>query len=145
MIKVFSTETAAGAAAALLEANQITSWLHADDCDGMLSVLDAAHGVKLLVMPVDAEAAQALLGADAIVPPSHSPVTPSPGMTNSIPPSPRTKISLPQVAAGIVLGVLLCLLYQWSGRLGNKTYRFDTTKTAKLIPSGFTGTENALK
>jgi hypothetical protein len=124
-IKIFSAATDAEAAAALLEANEITCWLSADDCGGMLSVLDAAHGVKLLVLPADADEAKALLAATPVVatglPAEDSP----PAVADPTSSYPRLRLSLPQIIAGIVVGVLLCLLYQWTAKLGTKSFRRD--------------------
>jgi len=131
MIKVFSSAAAAETAAALLEANHLTCWLHADDCGGMLSALDAAHGVKLLVPLADADGARALLSAEPAA--TGAQIAEGGCLPGEDPnsPSPRLKLSLPQIMAGIVVGALLCLLYQWTTKLGTKTYRFDTNQDGK--------------
>jgi len=127
-IQVFSTAAAAETAAALLEANKIECWLHADDCGGMLSALDAAHGVKLLVSPADADEAKALLAATPVVAAGPLPDDSSAPVADSTPPSTQFRPIFPQVVAGIVVGVVLCLLYQWTDNLGTKTYRYDWNK-----------------
>jgi len=130
-IQVFSTATAAEADAALLEANKIEYWLHADDCGGMLSALDAAHGVKLLVSPADADEARAMLAATPVVTTGSPPDDSSTPVADSTQPSPQFRPFFPQVVAGIVVGVVLCLLYQWTDNLGIKTYRYDTNQDGK--------------
>jgi hypothetical protein len=127
VIKVFAGEMDAASATALLRANNISSWLSADDCGGMLSVLDAAHGVKLLVNPHDAEAAKQLLAAipaadalqnlDNSIPPSNAAARPEPSLP---------VVSILQIGGGIVAGILLCLLYQWTSNLGTRSYPYDT-------------------
>lgn len=125
-LKVFSDATAAESVASLLKANGIQCWLQADDCGGMLSALDSALGVKLLVNATDAEAAKALLAATPDA-------TAFQAMVNSGPASeasPRPKAGAPivtllQIGGGVVAGILLCLLYQWADDLGVKTYRYD--------------------
>lgn len=87
--------------------------------------LTAAGGVRLLVRTSDAEAAIALLNAQA-----------SPEEINQIeteavasaPPEtvPQKKLALGQILSGIVVGVILCLLYQWINNLGTKTYYYST-------------------
>jgi hypothetical protein len=108
-----------------LEAHGITCWITADDCGGMYPSLTAPGGVRLHVRASDAEAAIALLKAPA-----------SPAEINQIeieavassPPetAPLKKLALGQIvsgiAVGVILGILLCLLYQWANELGTKTY-----------------------
>lgn len=130
-ICTFGSHDAAELAAANLEAHGIGCWINADDCGGMYPNLAAVGGgVRLLVRATDAEAAIALLDTKA-----------SPAEINQIeteaiasaPPEtvPLKKLALGQILSGMVMGVILgvtlCLLYQWAGKLGTKTYYHHTT------------------
>ncbi len=120
-IRTYSDSNAAGLAVANLKAHGIECWVKADDCGGMYPNLTAAGGVRLLVRASDAEAAVTLLNAQA-----------SPEEINQIeaeavacsPPEtvPLKKLSWGQILFGIVIGVILCLFYQWANNLGTKTY-----------------------
>ncbi|MGH7975056.1 MAG: hypothetical protein ACREDS_04620 [Limisphaerales bacterium] len=120
-INIYSSHEAAGLAAANLEAHGIECWVNADDCGGMYPNLTAPGGVRLSVRASDAEAAIALLNTQA-----------SPSEINQIeieavssaPPetAPLKKLSLWQILSGIVMGIILCLFFQWANDLGTKTY-----------------------
>ena len=124
-IRTFTSHESAELAAANLEAHGIECWVNADDCGGMYPNLTAPGGVRLLVRASVAEAAIALLSAQA-----------SPAEINqieieaaaSVPPetAPLKKLAMGQIMfgilSGIVAGILLCLLYQWVDNLGAKTY-----------------------
>jgi hypothetical protein len=129
-LRSFTDASSASLAKASLEARGIECWLTADDCGGMLAAMDAVRGVKLLVRRSDSEAAKALLSADSAAgqPMPDEAASGSPAIKNA---SPRIKFSLPQLTAGVVAGVLLCLLYQWTDKLGTKTYRFDSDGDGK--------------
>ncbi len=128
-IRIFSSHEAAQLAASNLEAHGIKCWVNADDCGGMYPNLTAAGGVRLLVRAADAEAAIALLNAEA-----------SPAEINQIeteavasaPPetSPLKKLAWVQILVGIVMGVILCLLYQQIKQSGTK-YFFNYTSDGK--------------
>lgn len=125
-LKVFSDVTTAESVASLLKANGIQCWLQADDCGGMLSALDSAQGVKLLVNPADANAAKALLAAMPDAAAFEAMVNSD--LSSGATPHPKSEVpivSLLQIGGGVVAGILLCLLYQWTTNLGLKTYRFD--------------------
>jgi len=130
-IRIFGSHDAAELAAANLDAHGIACWLKADDCGGMYPNLAAVGGgVRLLVRAADADAAIALLDTEA-----------SPSELNQIeteaiasaPPEifPLKKLALGQILSGLVVGVILgvtlCLLYQWAEKLGTKTYYHHTT------------------
>lgn len=108
-------------AAAVLRANNIAVWLQSDDCGGMYPSFEIAQGVRLLVRSEDGEAAKALLAAEPIA--TDNSVT-----TKDTAPiqSPRIKLALLQIAAGVVAGVLLCLLYQYMNRFRTETYQYDS-------------------
>jgi hypothetical protein len=120
-IRTFSSHEAAQLAASNLEAHGIKCWVNADDCGGMYPNLAAAGGVRLSVRASDAEAAIALLNAQA-----------SPAEINQIeteavasaPPEtvPLKKLAWIQILFGIVAGIILCLLYQSVSNFGTKTY-----------------------
>jgi hypothetical protein len=126
-IRTFSSHEAAQLAASNLEAHGIECWMNADDCGGMYPNLTAAGGVRLSVRASDAEAAIALLNAQA-----------SPAEINQIeteaiasaPPEtvPLKKLAFVQILVGVAIGVLLCLLYQWANNLGTKTYYYYTSE-----------------
>jgi hypothetical protein len=129
-IRVFTSHDAAEVAATNLEAHGIQCWLNSDDAGGMLPNLTAPGGVRLLVRAADAVAAIALLDAQG-----------SPAEINQIeteaiasaPPEtvPPKKLALGQImfsaVIGVILGVMLCLLYQRAEKLGTKTYYHHTT------------------
>ncbi len=120
-IRIFSSHEAAQLAASNLEAHSIKCWVNADDCGGMYPNLTAAGGVRLSVRTADAEAAIALLNAEA-----------SPAEINQIeteavasaPPetAPLKKLAWIQILVGIVMGVILCLLYQQIKQSGTKYF-----------------------
>jgi len=124
-IRVFSSHESAELAAANLEAHGIECWVNADDCGGMYPSLATTGGVRLQVRSADAEAATALLDtpastaeinqieAEAIASPPPEPV-------------PLIKLAFVQILLGVVLGVMLCLLYQWANKFGTKTYYYYT-------------------
>jgi hypothetical protein len=120
-IRTFGSHEAAELAVANLEAHGIECWVNADDCGGMYPNLTTAGGVRLLVRASDAEAAIALLNTQA------SPVEINQVETEAVassPPEtvPLKKLAWGQILFGIVIGVILCLLYQWTNNLGTKTY-----------------------
>jgi hypothetical protein len=127
IIRTFSSHEAAQLAASNLKAHGIECWMNADDCGGMYPSLTAAGGVRLSVRAADAEAAIALLNAEA-----------SPAEINQIeteaiasaPPEtvPLKKLAFGQILVGVVIGVLLCLLYQWANNLGTKNYYYYTSE-----------------
>lgn len=127
VVAVFTADHQAELAAGLLKAQHIPCWLHTDDCGGMLSVLDPVHGVRLLVLPEHAAEARSILSA------LPSPTVLPPDMeTKAAPPvSLRPRFSLLQLSTGIVIGVLLCLLYQRMARWGTKTHEYDTNQDGK--------------
>jgi hypothetical protein len=124
-IRIYGSHDAAELAAANLDAHGIECWINSDDAGGMLPNLTAPGGVRLLVRASDAEAAIALLDSQV-----------SPAETNQIetdavvtaPPEivPPQKLALGQIlfgaVIGVILGVMLCLLYQQASNLGTKTY-----------------------
>jgi hypothetical protein len=128
-IRTFGSHDAADLAAANLEAHGIECWVNADDCGGMYPNLTAPGGVRLLVRTSDTEAAIALLDAQA-----------SPAEINQIeteaiasaPPEtvPLKKLALGQILFGIVIGIILCLFYQWANNLGTVTH-YHYTKAGK--------------
>jgi hypothetical protein len=65
VIHAFTSHEAAQLAASNLEAHGIGCWVSADDCSGMYPNLTAPSGVRLSVATSDAEAAVALLNAQA--------------------------------------------------------------------------------
>jgi hypothetical protein len=120
-IRTFGSHEAAELAVANLEAHGIECLVNADDCGGMYPNLTAPGGVRLLVRAADAEAAVALLNAQA-----------SPAEINQIeteaaassPPEtvPLKKLAWGQILFGIVIGVILCLFCQWANKPGTTTH-----------------------
>jgi hypothetical protein len=119
-IRLFSTRESAEIAAAKLESNGIKCWVNSDDCGGMYPSLTTAAGVRLNVRSEDAEAATALLDAQA-----------SPAEINQMEiealaspasnPAPPKKIALGQIFIAFFAGIILCLLFQGKSELGYKT------------------------
>jgi hypothetical protein len=120
-IRTFSSHQAAELAAANLEAHGIRCWINADDCGGMLPNLTTAGGVRLLVRISDTETAIALLDAQ-VLPTEIDQMETETAAVAASETIPRKKLALGQIFIGIVVGVILCLLYQWNSKLGTKTY-----------------------
>jgi hypothetical protein len=124
-IRTFASHESADLAAANLEAHGIECWVNADDCGGWYTNLTAPGGVRLLVRITDTEAAIALLNA----PVSSKEINQVEIEAAASAPSetvPLKKLAMGQIGfgilSGIVVGILLCLLYQWIDNLGTKTY-----------------------
>ncbi len=128
-LRIFGNHEAAQLAAANLAAHGIECWVSADDCGGMYPNLTAASGVRILVNATDAAAAETLLNTPA-----------SPAELNHL--EAEAAVSPPSVSApqksfawgillfGIVIGVILCLLYQWNDKRGTKIY-YEHTRAGK--------------
>ncbi|MBI5773651.1 MAG: hypothetical protein HZA89_07910 [Verrucomicrobia bacterium] len=129
-VKSFGDPNSAALAKANLEARGIECWLTADDCGGMLAAMDAVQGVKLFVRSSDKSAATALLDSVVVSQPTLDEPAPVSKVTTETPP--LLKWSLPQLAIGIIIGVLLCLLYQWVARRGAKSFLADTNSDGKV-------------
>ena len=128
-IRTFSSHEAAELAAANLKAHGIECWINADDCGGMYPNLTAPGGVRLLARASDAEAAVALLNAQAS--PAEISQIEAEAVASSPPETvPLKKLSWGQILFGIVIGVLLCLFCQWANNLGTITY-YHYTKDGK--------------
>jgi hypothetical protein len=121
-IRTFSSHETAELAAGNLEAHGIKCWVNADDCGGMYPNLAAAGGgVRLLVRASDAEAAIALL--DAQVSPAEINQMETEAVASSPPENvPLKKLAWGQILFGVIIGIMLCLLYQWTNRLGTTTH-----------------------
>jgi hypothetical protein len=124
-IRTFGDHEAAELAVANLEAHGIACWINADDCGGMLPSLTASGGVRLLVHASDVEAAIALLAAQVSPTEINQIETEAVASSPPEPVSPQ-KLAWGQILFGIVIGVLLCLLYQWVNTLGTKTHYYYT-------------------
>ncbi|MGB7770210.1 MAG: hypothetical protein WBN22_15355 [Verrucomicrobiia bacterium] len=124
-IRTFSNRDTAGLAAANLEAHGIECWVNADDGGGMYPNLSAPGGVRLLVRASDAEAAIALLNAQAS-PAEMNQIEAEATASASPETVPPKKPALVQIVSGlvvgIILGIMLCLFYQRTNELGTKTH-----------------------
>jgi hypothetical protein len=128
-LRTFGSHEAAELAVANLEAHGIECWINADDCGGMYPNLTTAGGMRLLVRASDAEAAIALLDAQAS--PTEINQIEAEAVASSPPETiPLKKLSWGQILFGIVMGVILCLLYQWANNLGTITH-YHYTKDGK--------------
>jgi hypothetical protein len=123
-LRLFGDHETAQLAAANLQAHNIECWLSADDCGGMYPNLTAAAGVRLQVRAADAGAAQALLDA-SVSPEEIKPIETEAGAACPPTVSP-TKLAWGQMLIGVVIGIMLCLLYQWGDKQGTKTFIFYT-------------------
>jgi hypothetical protein len=124
-VGVFTTHEAADLAASNLRAHGIACEISADDGGGMLPNLTGPGGVRLLVSSNDAKAATALL--DLPLPPASmlSPIEATKAAT------PLANFAWGQLVLGVILGVLLCLFYQWCSELGTRTHLHYTGRTTK--------------
>jgi hypothetical protein len=130
VLRTYSTLSAAEVAATGLEAHGIPCSIKTDDCGGILPSLTAPGGARLLVGALDGEAAKALLASrptaeEAAALDEAASATASPSS------APRAILSLWQLSIGLVVGVLLCLHYQWTANRGTKTYRYDSDGDGK--------------
>jgi hypothetical protein len=117
--------------AANLEAHGIKCWVDSDDCAGWYTNLTAPGGVRLSVCASDAEAAIALLDAQAPFAELNQ-IEAEAVASSPLEPAPLKKLAMGQIVSGIVFGIvagiLLCLLYQWSSKLGTKTFNYTTAE-----------------
>ena len=128
-IRTFGSHEAAELAVANLEAHGIECWVNADDCGGMYPNLTAPGGVRLLVRASDAKAAIALLNTQAS--PAEINQIENEAVASSPPETvPLKKLVWGQILFGIVIGVILCLLYQGTNKLGTITH-YHYTKDGK--------------
>jgi hypothetical protein len=121
-IHIFGNHEAAQLAASNLEAHGIQCWINSDDAGGMYPNLAlAGGGVRLLVRVSDAEAAITLLESKA----SPAEIDQIENEAVASLPSeavPLKKLSWGQILFGAVIGIILCLFFQWANNLGTKTY-----------------------
>jgi antitoxin component YwqK of YwqJK toxin-antitoxin module len=133
-IRTFTSHDAANIARSNLEAHGIKCWVDSDDCAGWYTNLTAPGGVRLSVRASDAETAIALLSAEASVAEINQieiEATASAPAGNP----PMEKLVMGQIGfgilSGIVVGILLCLLYQWANTIGTKTH-YSYTRDGKV-------------
>ncbi len=114
-IRTFSNHDAANIARSNLEAHGIQCWVNADDCGGWYTNLTAPGGVRLVINASDAAVALALLNTEASATEINQIETEA---VASLPPKTGrlNEVSWLQIICGMVMGVILCLLYQllWS-------------------------------
>ena len=120
-IRTFTSHDAANIARSNLEAHGIECWVNADDCGGWYTNLTAPGGVRLSVRASDAEAAIALLNSQAS-PAEINQIETAAVASASPETGPLKKLAWVQILLGIVMGVILCLLYQSVSNFGAKTY-----------------------
>lgn len=131
LLRSFSSAPEAEAVAAALKVAGFQCWLSSDDCGGMYAAMDVVQGVHLFVRSADYAAADSFLKA---TPSAIDPGVFSPSETAATAPitsQSMTKGRLMPFVAGLVVGVLLCLLYQWADKLGTKNYRRDWNSDGK--------------
>ena len=139
-ICIFGNHETAELAAANLTAHGIECWVSADDCGGMYPNLTAAAGVRLLVRASDAESAVALLNAQASTAEINQIEIEA---VASAPPEtvPPKKLVWGQIVAGIVVGIILCLFFQWANKLGTRTHynygRNGRPDEARIYKNGY--------
>lgn len=134
-LRIFPSHNSARLAAAKLEANGIACSVTADDCGGWYPNLTTPGGVRLLVRPATVEAATVLLDSQLSAeeqaafqasPPQSQEL--EPGMSEAA----KDKMFSPfAFVGGLLIGVLLCLAYQWVSRQGEKIYRYDENKDGR--------------
>ena len=124
-IRLFGNYDEAGLAAAKLEAHGIKSWVNADDCGGWYSNLTAAVGVRLKVLAEDAEVAIAVLDAKT-TPEEDKKIEVEAVLATPPKTTPKIKLAPGQMILGVIVGIIICLLYQWSEKVGTQTYNYKT-------------------
>jgi hypothetical protein len=129
-LRSFGDSTTAELAKACLEASGIECRLEADDCGGMIPGMDAVRGIKLFVHSSHRDAAADLLSSTAAGGESV-PDESAPGPASAEGASPRSTPSLLRLAVAVIVGAMLCLLYQWTSEFGTKTYRYDNNSDGK--------------
>jgi len=126
-IRIFSSHEAAELAAAKLKAHGIKCLVNSDDCGGMYPNLTASTGVRLLVQAGDAEAAVALLESKLL--PEEINQIETEVVASTLPRNGKSKnLALGQILVGVLVGIILCLLYQWSSKQGTKNYNYRTAE-----------------
>jgi hypothetical protein len=121
VIRIFSDHEQAQVDASKLESHSIKCWVAADDCGGMYPGLTAAEGVRLRVLESDAHVAIALL--DAQPSPAELKQIEVEAVLAKMPVStPGKKLAWGQIAVGVFLGIIICLLYQSKGIPGTTTH-----------------------
>jgi antitoxin component YwqK of YwqJK toxin-antitoxin module len=120
-VRIFPNHEVAQIAAAKLKAHAIECWVNADDCAGLYPSLTTAEGARLNVWEGDAAIASAVL--DAKTTPEEDKqieieaVLATPQKNGSL-----KKLAPGQMIFGVAVGIILCLLYQWSEKIGSKTF-----------------------
>jgi hypothetical protein len=140
-IRTFSSHDAANIARSNLEAHGIACWANADDCGGMYPNLTAPGGVRLSVRTSDAEAAIALLDAQASI--AEISELEAKAVAALPEETPKVKLAPVQISLGIGLGIFLCLLcqqieqsgtrYFYSHSSDGKTYEAFTYENGHLV------------
>ena len=126
-IRIFASHEAAEQAVAKLEAHGIKSWVGADDCGGMYPNLTTAAGVRLHVLAEDVEVAVAVLEAK-LSPAEIKQIEVEAVLSTPPKTAPLKKLAPGQMIFGIVIGIILCLLYQGSEKIGTKTFNYHTAE-----------------
>jgi hypothetical protein len=124
-IRTFTSHDAANIARSNLEAYGINCWVDSDDCAGWYTNLTAPGGVRLSVRAADADVAIALLDAQAS-PAELNQIEAQAVASAPLEAAPLKKLAMGQIIfgilSGIVIGILLCLLFQWTNTLGIQTH-----------------------
>jgi antitoxin component YwqK of YwqJK toxin-antitoxin module len=127
-IRIFASHEEANLAATKLQAHGIHCWITSDDGGGVLPYLTAPGGVRLMVQASDAATAGALLGET--IPAGETPALEKtePDLPVRDSPAPQKRFAPWQMFIGIVVGVLLCLVYQQHSRPRTETYYHYTAE-----------------
>ena len=125
IVRTFNSHEAARLAVSNLEAHGIRCWVNADDCGGMYPNLTVAGGVRLSVEAPNVDAAVALLNSQAS--PTEINQIETGAIASTSPESvsqrqPASGMLLSGIIIGAILGVVLCLFFQWVNELGTKTH-----------------------
>jgi hypothetical protein len=122
VLKTYSLMTAAESDAARLRAGEIKCQIQTDDCGGMYPSLQLGQGIKLLVAAADEGRARDILSQPGEFPPGELERLASAPVVETTAAPAKSKLFLPGLTIGLLVGVLGCLAYQEARQAGRHEY-----------------------